>query len=268
MRPPSTCGVLIAGLGVVMFTLAAVFIFAAGRPEAGLFALLAVLALLALRGELAKDVAQEAAAPSPVIREEALEALVRRHPRLRVRDGLRLEGRFLDQEARVEVAPHAFQATVRVPASLPSEMFDTYRLHGHDTLPAALRTLEGRAVIARLGRWHDLLQLGPDGLVLRDVPPTLEDLERTLELLARLARLLPRVPAAPPSPQVTAAPRERAAATTCPYCRGDLLEADAAACDACGTPHHALCFEEHGGCTVTGCGGARTRPVRSVDSGV
>jgi len=44
----------------------------------------------------------------------------------------------------------------------------------------------------------------------------------------------------------------------CPYCRGQLNEATASLtiCLACGTPHHADCFEENAGCTVFGCSAA------------
>jgi TM2 domain-containing membrane protein YozV len=48
-------------------------------------------------------------------------------------------------------------------------------------------------------------------------------------------------------------------AATCPYCRGPIEEdADAPkiTCYGCGTPHHAECFEENGGCTVFGCSAA------------
>jgi TM2 domain-containing membrane protein YozV len=44
----------------------------------------------------------------------------------------------------------------------------------------------------------------------------------------------------------------------CPYCRG-VIEQDEPGtvhCPGCGTPHHADCFEENGGCTVFGCSAA------------
>lgn len=47
-------------------------------------------------------------------------------------------------------------------------------------------------------------------------------------------------------------------ASVCPYCRGTIEqdELQTLLCPACGTPHHADCFAENGGCTVFGCGAA------------
>jgi TM2 domain-containing membrane protein YozV len=43
-------------------------------------------------------------------------------------------------------------------------------------------------------------------------------------------------------------------AAICPYCRAAIEPDDEqAVCPGCGTPHHADCFEENGGCTVFGC---------------
>jgi TM2 domain/Prokaryotic RING finger family 1 len=41
----------------------------------------------------------------------------------------------------------------------------------------------------------------------------------------------------------------------CPYCRGPIEQQDAneTICAGCGTPHHADCYAENGGCTVFGC---------------
>src|SRR5258708_35453600 len=41
----------------------------------------------------------------------------------------------------------------------------------------------------------------------------------------------------------------------CPYCRApfDDVNGQAIECEGCGTPHHADCCEENGGCTVFGC---------------
>lgn len=56
----------------------------------------------------------------------------------------------------------------------------------------------------------------------------------------------------------------------CPYCRAPLGD-DAAGltvCPSCGTPHHADCFEENGGCTVFGCSAAPpAEPKLSIGSG-
>jgi hypothetical protein len=44
-------------------------------------------------------------------------------------------------------------------------------------------------------------------------------------------------------------------AAVCPYCRGVIDSADGneKICEGCGTPHHADCYAENGGCTVFGC---------------
>jgi TM2 domain-containing membrane protein YozV len=41
----------------------------------------------------------------------------------------------------------------------------------------------------------------------------------------------------------------------CPYCRAAIEQDDPqlVVCPGCGTPHHADCFEENGGCTIFGC---------------
>jgi len=41
----------------------------------------------------------------------------------------------------------------------------------------------------------------------------------------------------------------------CPYCRSEVSESEGERkdCPGCGTPHHADCFAENGGCTVFGC---------------
>lgn len=44
----------------------------------------------------------------------------------------------------------------------------------------------------------------------------------------------------------------------CPYCRTEVGDAEGERkdCPGCGTPHHADCFAENGGCTVFGCSAA------------
>src|SRR5690348_12055522 len=43
-------------------------------------------------------------------------------------------------------------------------------------------------------------------------------------------------------------------AAVCPYCRAKISEEDVSlACEGCGTPHHADCYTENGGCTIFGC---------------
>ena len=39
----------------------------------------------------------------------------------------------------------------------------------------------------------------------------------------------------------------------CPYCRCAVAEDELKMCPGCGTPHHADCFAENGGCTIFGC---------------
>ena len=40
----------------------------------------------------------------------------------------------------------------------------------------------------------------------------------------------------------------------CPYCRTPISAEEAATvCEGCGTPHHADCYTENGGCTIFGC---------------
>ena len=50
----------------------------------------------------------------------------------------------------------------------------------------------------------------------------------------------------------------------CPYCREEVAEAqaDLVACESCQTLHHEECFDEHGGCTIYGCGGASKELLR------
>ncbi|MEZ0231158.1 MAG: RING finger protein, partial [Planctomycetota bacterium] len=42
----------------------------------------------------------------------------------------------------------------------------------------------------------------------------------------------------------------------CPYCLDDLVGKERVVrCVSCRTPHHMVCFDEHGGCVAFGCGG-------------
>jgi len=48
-------------------------------------------------------------------------------------------------------------------------------------------------------------------------------------------------------------------AAVCPYCRTAIespIRASSFLCTGCGTPHHADCYTENGGCTVFGCSAA------------
>lgn len=75
----------------------------------------------------------------------------------------------------------------------------------------------------------------------------------------------------------TARPRPRARsgpagqARRCPYCHQDLLDAPTTSCRRCGTPQHAACWEQHGTCSVHGCGDrrrVRRPPVEADDEPV
>ena len=46
----------------------------------------------------------------------------------------------------------------------------------------------------------------------------------------------------------------------CPYCLDDLVGKERVIrCVSCRTPHHAVCFDENGGCVAFGCGGLGQR---------
>lgn len=46
----------------------------------------------------------------------------------------------------------------------------------------------------------------------------------------------------------------------CPFCHDDLLEDHPTVyCDSCSAPHHPTCFEEGGGCSISGCREQRAR---------
>jgi TM2 domain-containing membrane protein YozV len=55
----------------------------------------------------------------------------------------------------------------------------------------------------------------------------------------------------------------------CPYCRTEVGEAEGERkdCPGCGTPHHADCFSENGGCTVFGCANAPADEAKVTVSG-
>ncbi len=55
----------------------------------------------------------------------------------------------------------------------------------------------------------------------------------------------------------------------CPYCRTEVGESEGERkdCPGCGTPHHADCFAENGGCTVFGCVNAPSDEAKVTVSG-
>ncbi|MBX3469664.1 MAG: hypothetical protein KF878_22560 [Planctomycetes bacterium] len=99
------------------------------------------------------------------------------------------------------------------------------------------------------------IELGPRGLVARTPGHTRQLLQprQQEELLACLLDLARRL-GAPRPVEVTASARE--SAVICPFCR-EVAQEGREDCGACGTPHHAACLVEHGGCTVVGCRSAR-----------
>jgi TM2 domain-containing membrane protein YozV len=56
----------------------------------------------------------------------------------------------------------------------------------------------------------------------------------------------------------------------CPYCRTEVGDAEGERkdCPGCGTPHHADCFAENGGCTVFGCANAPTDEAKVTVSAI
>ncbi len=53
---------------------------------------------------------------------------------------------------------------------------------------------------------------------------------------------------------MSAFPQSLPGEAVCPYCRAEFEpDEEVKACPACGTPHHADCFAENGGCTIFGC---------------
>jgi TM2 domain-containing membrane protein YozV len=55
----------------------------------------------------------------------------------------------------------------------------------------------------------------------------------------------------------------------CPYCRTEVGDAEGERrdCPGCGTPHHADCYAENGGCTVFGCANAPSDEAKVTVSG-
>jgi hypothetical protein len=124
--------------------------------------------------------------------------------------------------------------------------------------------LQAREVQAALRR---VLALpGVDGVVLRAgtlyvdqrAAPSVDGLAAALEAIVGLAQVVGREPL----PAVALRPRAPArfawtggeAEPRCPYCRSAIAGTETAACDRCGTSHHADCLAEAGGCTIFGCG--------------
>jgi TM2 domain-containing membrane protein YozV len=55
----------------------------------------------------------------------------------------------------------------------------------------------------------------------------------------------------------------------CPYCRTEVGEGEGERkdCEGCGTPHHADCYAENGGCTVFGCANAPSDEAKVTVTG-
>ncbi|MCO5171447.1 MAG: hypothetical protein M9894_34535 [Planctomycetes bacterium] len=125
-----------------------------------------------------------------------------------------------------------------------------------DALTAALLTAFERLHV------ESPIELGPRGLVARTPGHTrlLLQPRQQEELVACLLDVARRL-GAPRPVEVSAS--ARVCAVVCPYCRTNVA-AERVDCLACGTPHHAACLAEHGGCTVAGCrGDRRAERIRS-----
>jgi Prokaryotic RING finger family 1 len=56
-----------------------------------------------------------------------------------------------------------------------------------------------------------------------------------------------------------------AIAVICPYCRSAVFpDTDISKCPACGTTHHAACWQEYGHCSVFGCPGKVIVPAAKL----
>lgn len=51
------------------------------------------------------------------------------------------------------------------------------------------------------------------------------------------------------------------AEATCPFCKAATADDPTVSCDACGTAHHAACWEEQRGCSVYGCASRDAKAV-------
>lgn len=99
-----------------------------------------------------------------------------------------------------------------------------------------------------------------------DTPDLLRTFRSLLDAAALCGRAQVELPKIKLRPRVgTFAWTGGGAAALCPYCRDGIAEdgEGAAACDRCGTAHHAECLAEAGGCTVFGCGGREADRVRA-----
>lgn len=97
-----------------------------------------------------------------------------------------------------------------------------------------------------------LLELGQDRRRLWLHGPVGAEVRRALEAAARRAR-----------GDAVLSRESSPGATRCPYCHGGLAGRERTLeCPACNSPHHAGCFDEHGGCAVLGCRQAPREPAR------
>ena len=74
--------------------------------------------------------------------------------------------------------------------------------------------------------------------------------------------------ARPPEP-VPARARERVVGRRCPYCHlafaEDHEQVARVRCSACRARHHAVCWTEHGACSVYGCGARAPQPEQEPE---
>ena len=132
-----------------------------------------------------------------------------------------------------------------------------------ETALLALEEGELAPLLTRLRGWQPASP--PPGLEQRVLLAVAGDAAAGPELLERLRRWRPAAPAGGLEKRVLAAVErgevapELAArvALRCGYCHAALAREAGVFCAACLAPHHAECWDAHGGCTAPGCGEAR-----------
>ncbi|MCO5169706.1 MAG: hypothetical protein M9894_25490 [Planctomycetes bacterium] len=238
---------------------------------------------------VARELSARSRPPEQVAPPPALQALARRLTRTRMRllggEGWALEGRLDGERVTVE-AWEAKGLTLRLAAHVPVALtgkvvngfMRTPALRDGAPPPAPLREEPAAGALVGLLAAGGEVDVGLTGLEVTvpdrpGSPPDLERLARALITVAAAVRTdtppppdpRPRLLAARTRPSTSDAPAlsVRRSETVCPYCRDALDEAqdEVVACAACGTLHHAACFEEHRRCTVRGCERRRAERV-------
>jgi hypothetical protein len=298
VKDPAAGCALAFGLGLAALGIGLV-VHAANAPRLGAGLMMIGLLLFAaglLVGALGYAAAGAGPIVEPVVRERALprafEELRRRLHRGTARRDVDPEewlvaGRLQGEVVMVRGAgampglrsPDATcSLTAQVPPALTGVL--TRAAHGavwfdaRSTKPAAYDDPRARAALDALLLRCPEVRVSLSGLEATTPHTHVDALEEVLTALAALAAVVRRDPVPPPDPrprviavrdgkpaEVHAVERDEGA--RCPFCRDALDGAiPAVTCDACGTPQHAACFEEHGRCSVHGCGRRRASPVR------